>query len=273
MQIGNNRPNGPRPNDPKASPLDPDLTKANREGIEDTTRVTSAKTQKSIEERSPAKASENRKAADTFQRSKPEEDPGYDVGQRIKNARAQAGDKRGRNARAQAADRMDGTPDKAQRIANARAQRAEANAQKAAEGRKTAANNSEAVKPDHAKRINAARNQHADRADRLERVENARTQSAEAAKSQRIENARAQYMENSKVEAGNPRDSVRTARIAEGSVELPGRSGELPGVSGKPESTSARSARIEGLRQAHQAGELNTPERARSAASRLLGGE
>ncbi|HIG11715.1 MAG: hypothetical protein ABGY71_06460 [bacterium] len=36
MQIGNNHPSGPKPNDPKDKSLDLDLTRANREGIEKT---------------------------------------------------------------------------------------------------------------------------------------------------------------------------------------------------------------------------------------------
>ena len=36
MHIGNSKSYGPKPNDPKKAPLDPDLTKVNREGIEQT---------------------------------------------------------------------------------------------------------------------------------------------------------------------------------------------------------------------------------------------
>ena len=52
MQIGNNRPSGPKPNDRnKHGQLDPDLTKANREGMEKTTRVSSARIQEASQSR------------------------------------------------------------------------------------------------------------------------------------------------------------------------------------------------------------------------------
>lgn len=306
MQIGNNRPNGLQPSKNQNPLLDPDLTKANRDGIEDTTRVSSAKTREAIEDRSPNRAAEARKGAvqDTFQRSRPEENPGPDVSQRIKNARAQAGEKRVSNGRNQnlentkAAAGADVVPGKAQRIASARAQRAEGQSQRVSQARKQAAG-VENSSQDNTKRIANARGQQAEgqgqrvgaarkqaagvenssqdntkrianargqEAGKQSRVEGARVQNSEAAQSQRIENARTQYLKNSQV------DGVRSARLEAGSIDLPGRSGELPGVSSSSESGSVRAERVANIRKQYAAGDLNTPQRASEAAGRLLGG-
>ena len=48
---------------------------------------------------------------------------------------------------------------------------------------------------------------------------------------------------------------------------------ELPGPGGRSESTEVREARVEELREAHKRGDLNSPERMREAANRLLGGD
>jgi hypothetical protein len=48
---------------------------------------------------------------------------------------------------------------------------------------------------------------------------------------------------------------------------------ELPGPGSRRESAEAREARLDSLLEAHEKGELNSPERLREAAGRLLGGE
>ncbi|MFT7485434.1 MAG: hypothetical protein ACI9F9_001284 [Candidatus Paceibacteria bacterium] len=302
MQIGNNSSNGPRPNNQKPSHLDPDLTKANRDGIDETTSVASENTRESIRDRSPAKALESRKPAlDSFQRAKPNEDTGVDVSERIRNARAQAGQKRVENARSQAnAKRVenardqspkqtdnqvsssDSSGDKSQRIANARAQRSDDQGQRISNARK-GANGAEDVKSDgdNGKRIANARGQHSenqgqrisnarkgangaadvksDGGDNGKRISNARTQNNEARQAQRIENARTQYLENSK--GGSDGSLVAASAVS------------LPAIGGSHETAPARAERVAVLREAHQAGALNTPERAQEAAGRLLGGE
>ncbi len=224
MQIGNNRPNGPQPHDAKTSHLDPDLTKSNRDGIEQTAKVSSARIQEASKERAQPKAAESRtKPTDTFERSRPQDDPGMDVAERIKNARSQQTAHRIGNARDQDASKTsEAAQAKGERIANARAQHA--------------AQGTDRVRPELG---TGDGGMVAD----AKRISSARSQSVDAAMSTRIANARA----DQKI--------------------------ELPGLGGSKETQAARTERVESLRLAHEAGELNTPERAREAAGRLLGGE
>jgi len=270
MQIGNNRLNGPQPNDRKNSPLDPDLTKVNREGIEKSSRETSEKTREAIEQRSPARRKEAAQGRDTFERSRPQDDAGVSVEERLANARAQrreATAERAANARAQR-----GEAGKAERIANARNQRAKATGE---ENAKLAGDGS-----DVGKRVENARTQRS-QAEKAERVENARTQRSQVEKAERVANARAQRVEAEKAEritnARQQRTKVESSgSLSRESVELSSTvsklaAGELPGPDGVEESVADRQVRFDALRKAYQSGELNSPERLRKAAARLLG--
>ena len=48
---------------------------------------------------------------------------------------------------------------------------------------------------------------------------------------------------------------------------------ELPGPGGRRETAEAREARVDELREAHDRGDLNSTDRLREAANRLLGGD
>jgi hypothetical protein len=302
MQIGNNRPNGPQPHDRKNGKLDPDLTRANREGIEKASNQGRETTQRAIEERSPARNAESLKSRDTFERSRPQDDAGPSVEERIKNARQGAKNGRIENARGQRAERIESgrvqntearqatriagareqsaksaeggrvenarTPAaNAERIENARTQRAEAQATRVENAR---VQDTEARAAD---RVSNARDQSAKalQADRPDRVENARTQRAEA-QATRVENARDQHarVENA---AGTQESGVSRESVAVSDSAASLASSELPGLGGSHESNDARAERIAELRKAFQAGELNSPERLRNAAARLLAGE
>ncbi|MCB9914207.1 MAG: flagellar biosynthesis anti-sigma factor FlgM [Planctomycetes bacterium] len=74
------------------------------------------------------------------------------------------------------------------------------------------------------------------------------------------------------------REELRRSALSRESVELSSESRrlaaeELPGPGGARESADARAERIDELKRAYATGELNTPERARESAGRLLGGE
>lgn len=242
MQIGNNSTGAPQPRDPLQTPLEPDLTKANREGIKSTSRIQAEKTKEAH------RAAENR-ARDSFEPSRPQKDVGMDVGERIKNARAQAARaqaNRVENARAGSVGaRSETTPRAdAQRISNARGGEAARIENARSDAQRISSARSEDSRVDGTQRIEAARGQ--------ERVENARGQ-------ERVENARSGSLSRESVEL-----SSRSRRLA---------SGELPGTGGRRESLAERADRLEALRIANARGELNTPERARRAAGRLLGGE
>ncbi len=258
MQIGRSS-QGPQPRDPQDSPLDPDLTRANREGIENTSRKHAAKNR------------EAREAArrDSFERSRPDRDLGVDVGDRIKNARdkAQRADnaradkveaKVGDNARAEA-HRIEGARIKdarseATRIENARADKVDVKVDRAEVQRIEAA------------RIKAARSE-------ATRIENARADKVEVkvdrAEAQRIESARDQHRISEARSGGLSRESVQLS----GESQRLATDGELPGPGGSRESEAERADRLEALRIANARGELNTPERIRNAAGRLLGGQ
>lgn len=253
MQIGRSS-QGPQPRDPQDSPLDPDLTRANREGIEKTSRKHAAKNR------------EAREAArrDSFERSRPDRDLGVDVGDRIKNARdkAQRADKveakAGDNSRAEA-HRIEGARIKdarseATRIENARADKVDVKVDRAEVQRIEAA------------RIKAARSE-------ATRIENARADKVEVkvdrAEAQRIESARDQHRISEARSGGLSRESVQLS----GESQRLATDGELPGPGGSRESEAERADRLEALRIANARGELNTPERIRNAAGRLLGGQ
>lgn len=247
MQIGNNRPNGPQPRDNKNSHLDPDLTKSNRDGIERTAKVSAERIQEASKERSASKPVEPRsKPTDTFERSRPQDDPGMDVAERIKNARSQHMANRVGSAREQDAMKTSQAAEAmGERIANARAQHAR---QQGADEVRTELGTGDGGVVAEAKRIANARAQSvgaqgSDAVGEAKRADAARTQSVDAAAmATRIANARAQSV-------------------------------ELPGPGGVRESQTERAERIESLRQAFEAGELNTPERAREAAGKLLSDE
>lgn len=276
MQIGNNRASGPQPNNRNQSHLDPDLTRANREGIEDTTRVSTERTREAMRESSPERALKSRDAKDTFQRSKPAEDPGVDVSDRIKNARAQSAEQTAQrvgNARKQEAQATrEPSKAKGQRIANARGQHAEAQGARAGQARKQA-DGVESARPDAPKRIANARSEHA------ERIANARAQQPDGKLEQRIENARTEYLKNNgPVDQSQATDRVRPTKVQRESVDISRASERMAsdepvGVGGSRESSSERTARVDGLRHEHLRGLLNTPERTREAAGKLLGGE
>lgn len=276
MQIGNNRPSGPQPNNRDQSQLDPDLTRANRQGIQDTARVSTERTRESIRENAPEKTLKSRDVKDTFQRSRPTEDPGVDVGERIKNARAQNAEQTAQrigNARKQDAQATrEPSEAKGQRIANARGQSAEAQSARASHARKQA-DGAESARPAEPKRIANARDEHAGR------IENARAQEPDGRESQRIENARSQYLKNNgPVDQPQATDRVRPTKVQRESVDISRvskrmASEEPVGVRGNRESSSERSERVDGLRRDHLRGLLNTPERTREAAGKLLGGE
>lgn len=95
-----------------------------------------------------------------------------------------------------------------------------------------------------------------------------------AAQDEAVENQEAARVERETAE------SPRVARndLSRETVELSTESRrlaaeELPGPGGRRESTEVREARIEELREAHERGDLNTPDRMREAANRLLGGD
>ena len=303
MQIGNNRTNGPQPHDRNNAKLDPDLTKVNREGIEKATRDSGEKTQRAIDERSPANTAESLKSRDTFQRSRPQDDAAPSVEERIKNARMQGKEAKAdriENARGQRAGRIDNArvqnteARQATRISGARDKQA-----KATDGARVENSRTPAANPE---RIESARNQRADRidnarvqntdaraADRVSgardksmknleagdgsRVENARVQNTEMQRSTRIENARGQHTRVENSGGTNEVSSLSRESVQfSGSVEALA-SSELPGVGGTQESSEIRAARVAELRKAFQSGELNSPERLRNAAARLLGGE
>lgn len=268
MQIGNNRPSGSQPNERnKQGQLDPDLTKGNREGMEKTTRVSSARVQEASQSRSDPKSIEVRQSKDTFERSKPQDDPGMDVAERIKNARSQHMATRVGNARKQEAGQIDAEANKGQRIANARAQHAEANPET-----KTRADigTGDSGK---AERIANARAQHAEvNPETKTRSDVGRDVMAD--KAERISNARAeQPMTRNEAARSQDMDAQQAMRIQNARSQFRASNVDLPGVGGRPETAAARTERVEGLREAHQAGEIHTPERAREAAGRLLGSE
>jgi hypothetical protein len=254
MQIGNSRTGAPQPHDRNSSPLDPDLTKSNREGIETTSRLSAEKTEEARKLRAPARQADARQARDKFEPSRPQEDIGEDVGERIKNARAQAAGRRIENARTQAMEK---------RIENARNQ--------ALEHRIENARTQDGAEK-HARRIKNARSQAADVPDK--RIEAARIKDARLQVEQRTENAR---LQDTSMRQARRIENARGGLSRE-SVQLSGESrrlaaGELPGVGGSRESGAERAERVEALRTSNARGELNTPERARRAAGRLLGGE
>lgn len=79
-------------------------------------------------------------------------------------------------------------------------------------------------------------------------------------------------------EAAARQEQIRKSALSRESVELSSESQrlaaeELPGPGGARESVEARSARLDKLKEAYQAGQLNTAERARESAGRLLGGQ
>jgi len=241
MQIGRSS-QGPQPRDPQNSPLDPDLTRANREGIENTTRKHAARNQ------------EAREAArrDSFERSRPDREVGVDVGERIKNAR-----------------------DKAQRVESARGGKVEA---KADDSVRAEAHRIDGARGEAA-RIEAARSEAA-------RIENARAgkvdvkvDNVERAEAHRIESARGEAVRIDSARDQHRISEARSGGLSRESVQLSGESqrlaadGELPGPGGSRESEAERADRLEALRIANARGELNTPERIRNAAGRLLGGQ
>jgi hypothetical protein len=320
MQIGNNRPSGPRPEDRQKPGLDPDLTRANREGLEKSAEQTAERTRKAIEERSPGRQAEARRGRDTFERSQGQDDAASALEERLRNARLQNTQARRaeriENARAQRTKAQENAAaPEAQRIENARAQQ-RAERVENARVQNTEARRAERIENARAQRTEAQENAAAPEAQRIEnaraqqraeRVENARAQDAEASRIERIENARSQRtkaLENpsgadaqriesareqqraerienareqrTKVDASSAR--LEVAGLSRESVQLSSSverlmSGELPGPDGTSETTDARQARFEALREAYQKGELNSPERLRKAAARLLGGE
>jgi anti-sigma28 factor (negative regulator of flagellin synthesis) len=73
-------------------------------------------------------------------------------------------------------------------------------------------------------------------------------------------------------------EEIRRSNLSREMVELSTESRklaaeELPGPKGAAETGEARRERVEELKQAYQEGKLNTTERARESAGRLLGGE
>jgi len=246
MQIGRSS-QGPQPRDPQNSPLDPDLTRANREGIENTTRKHAARNQ------------EAREAArrDSFERSRPDREVGVDVGERIKNAR-----------------------DKAQRVESARGGKVEA---KADDSVRAEAHRIDGARGEAA-RIEAARSEAA--RSEAARIENARAgkvdvkvDNVERAEAHRIESARGEAVRIDSARDQHRISEARSGGLSRESVQLSGESqrlaadGELPGPGGSRESEAERADRLEALRIANARGELNTPERIRNAAGRLLGGQ
>jgi hypothetical protein len=272
MQIGNNRPSGPRPEDRQKPSLDPDLTRANREGLEKTAARAGEQTREAAEERSPARQAEARRGRDTFERSREQDDAGSSVEERLRNARTQ-------NTRARRATRIENAraQQKGQRIENARVQNTEARHETRVENAR--AQRTKAI--ENTQGPGAARIENARAQQKAERIENARVQQ----KAERVENARAQQKAERVENAREQRTKVDASRaglevggLSRESVQLSSSverlmSNELPGPGGAQESTDARQARFEALRQAYQNGELNSPARLRQAAARLLGGE
>ena len=297
MQIGNNRPNGPQPHDRKNAKLDPDLTKSNREGIEKASNQGREATSRAIEERSPARNAESLKARDTFERSKPQDDAGPSVEERLKNARMQGREARAErieNARGQRADRIDNA-----RVQNTEARMGARIAGARDKNAKAVEGSSESLRKPAAtpERIENARGQRADRIDNArvqntdaraaERVAGARQKNAEVETPSRLESARTQAAEAQAERIENARDQrtrVENASSADGaslsreSVAFSDSvaslaASELPGVGGSQESNDARAERVALLREAFKSGELMSTERLRNAAARLLGGE
>ena len=85
-------------------------------------------------------------------------------------------------------------------------------------------------------------------------------------------------LRESRLEEAARQEEARSRSLSRESIELSHESRrlaaeELPGKGGVAESADARAARIQELKDAHDRGELNSTERARESANRLLGGE
>ncbi len=79
-------------------------------------------------------------------------------------------------------------------------------------------------------------------------------------------------------EAAAHKEEIRRSNLSRESVQLSSESRklaaeELPGLRGASETSDARQERIDALKQDYKDGKLNSPERARQSASRLLGGQ
>ncbi len=208
MQIKNNGNEGSRPNQPKQNPVEKRAEAPK-----------SAEVEKKADSATQRSSKEVRQARDSFQRSKPQQDPGVDVGERLRQARAQANQDRIGDARSK-----DSRDSREQRIKSARVK-------------------------DSRERREA-------------RLENARNQHTESAKANRIANARKQA--SHPVDGNKSRDSVQT-RSNPISME-----GTVEDARGLRETSEVRAERLRMIKLEHENGLLNTVDRARAAAERLL---
>lgn len=219
------QPQHPNNNGPKNTGSDKDLGTTRKEAVEGTRPADSEKRAENQPKKETRDVRPNR---DSFERSKPTEDPGVDVGERLRKARTQARENRIENARTKHTQEQG-----AERIKNARAD--------------------------------------SSRARREARLEDARAKHSEQAHAERIESARTDNTKNA--------DPVARARASFGnlsreSVQLSAErvSGEeIQSATGARETNEARAERIQILRMEHENGILNTVERSREAARRLLG--
>lgn len=229
MQIRNSSNDGSQPRKPLGSSSEKELGKPKGEGVQATRGADAEKAAKAA---SRSKSNEVRQGGDSFQRSKPSEDPGVDVGERLREARTKARGERVDNARTKDTEvRLQ------KRIANAR------------------------------QKDTGVRQQ--------QRIEGARADHSEAAQADRMMNARAKD-----TKTGDPvsRAKANFGNLSRESVKFSGgtrslTSELLQGAEGVQESVDERSQRIEQIRTQLNDGSLNSVERARQAADRMLGGQ
>jgi|GEM_PF-3122748 len=217
MQIRNNAGDGPKPRHSQNAPAEKDATSTRGTPVEPTRGTGEAKPTDG-----PRDAKSARPSRDSFERSKPQEDPGVDVGERLRQARQQARQKRIENARQQ-----DTQGRRENRVENARA--------------------------DHTRRK------------REERIANARRDHTERAHARRVANARAQHTERTSSPDELRGDGAGSPGVIESGTDL------IQDARGNRESREARAERIQIMRMEYENGILNTADRARAAAERLLG--
>lgn len=217
MQIRNNAGDGPKPRHTQNGPAEKEAASKRGAPVDPPKGGGEAKPSDA-----PRDAKSARPARDSFQRSKPQEDPGVDVGERLRQARQQARQKRIESARKQ-----DTQERRESRIENART--------------------------DNTRRR------------RESRIENARRDHTERAHARRVANARTQHTERTSAPDELRGDDAGSPRVVESGTDL------IQDARGNRESREARAERIQIMRMEYENGILNTADRARAAAERLLG--
>ena len=273
MHIRNNSTSGAQPHPRKDDAADKDIGKALRKGVEPTQPSENEKRADAATQRN---AREARGPRDSFERSRPQEDAGVDVSDRLKQARAQARENRIANARSkhtqeQHAGRVQNARLKhtaASQADEARDQRIAAARAKAATPTDTRNGAVESKEPTNAQRIENARES------RQDRIDGARVMHTEQQIASRAADALSKHTGD-----GDPvaRARANFGNLSRESVQLSGgtqaRADHVQDVHGRQETVEARAERVESLKHEYETNMLNTVDRARAAAGRMLGGD